>query len=226
MTSKLLHFQKAGAFHLIFPGADFEQRLKMIPEYLDTYEPETGLITITDVIPDGCYRHVVNCLYILSDIERRRLLQKIGVARRMVVETLVLHDTGKIQPHLRIGDRVKPSEAFEDGRLHAARSANMAYQFFQVNPQVETLIRYHHHEEKDLPTAFPKDLLPAYRLVRLVDGLSAAITRRKARVRLFTEETAVITHESSAHPYYNGWHKTDLLSGEICRSQACLLERK
>ncbi|MEW5761686.1 MAG: PAS domain-containing protein [Bacillota bacterium] len=214
-TSHLLGREMAAAFPLIFPDT-VERRLRCTPEYTDRYDPETGEIVITGVIPDGCYRHVVNCLYLLAELEKLGVLAYTGVGRRELVETMVLHDAAKTQPRLAVGRRVRPAEVFEDGKHHAARGALLAVREHGVSPTVETLIRYHHHREDELPPAFPPALRPAYRLVRLVDGLSAAITRRGARVHLEAQGSAVAVREENPHPGYNGYRVIDILAGEAC----------
>jgi len=192
-----------------------EAHLRSIPEYTDEYRAETGEIVITGVIPGGCYHHVVNCLYLLADLEQQGISRLVGLERKYLVETLVFHDMGKIQPRLAVGERVRPADVFEDGRRHAARSAAVAAYDYRASDTVATLIRYHHHEEEELPGTFPAHLKPAYRLVRLVDGLSAAITRRGARVRLEVRGHAVMVREENAHPGYNGCRIVGLLTGSL-----------
>lgn len=84
---------------------------------------------------------------------------------------------GKSQPVLRIGDVVGPKIAFEEGRLHAERSADIAKYSYVQKEEIVEIIRYHHHGEKDLPVSFPRCLLPMFRLFQIIDGTSAAITR-------------------------------------------------
>ncbi|MDI6710721.1 MAG: metal-dependent phosphohydrolase [Thermoanaerobacterales bacterium] len=200
---------------LFFPDRALEERLRSIPEYTDEYQPHTGEIVVTGVIADGCYQHVVNCLYLLADLDQQGIPTRIGVHRRPLVEALVFHDMGKIQPRLAVGDRVRPADVFEDGRRHAARSAALAARDYRISDTVATLILYHHHEEEELPRTFPAELKPAYRLVRLVDGLSAAITRRGARVHLEVWGHKIIVCEENGHPGYDGCRMVDLLSGNV-----------
>ncbi|MDI6711378.1 MAG: metal-dependent phosphohydrolase [Thermoanaerobacterales bacterium] len=200
---------------LFFPDRTLEERLRSIPEYTDEYQPHTGEIVITGVIADGCYQHVVNCLHLLADLDQQGIPALVGVKRKSLVETLVFHDMGKIQPRLAVEDRVRPADVFEDGRRHAARSAAFAARDYRISDTVATLIRYHHHEEEELPATFPAQLKPAYRLVRLVDGLSAAITRRGACVRLEVRGYEIIVCEKNGHPGYDGCRVVDLLSGIV-----------
>lgn len=76
------------------------------------------------------------------------------------------------------------------------------------------LIYYHHHREDELTADFPGCLLPMWRLVCLVDGLSAAITRRHAKLDILVEGSRIIVLEKNPHPYYNGVREIDLLSGK------------
>lgn len=200
---------------LFFPDHALEEHLKSIPEYMDEYQPDTGEIVITGVIPDGCHHHVVNCLCLLADLDKQGAIKAVGVGRKTMVETFIFHDMGKIQPQLKVGDRVNPAEVFEEGYLHAFRSANLATRIYGINHTVDTLIRYHHHLEENLPNDFPRNLKPAYRLVRLIDGLSAAITRRGACVRLAVHGHQIIVYEKSSHPGYSGGRAVDLLSGNV-----------
>lgn len=200
---------------LFFPDRALEERLRSIPEYTDEYQPETGEIVITGLIPDGCYHHVINCLFLLADLDRQGILACTGIGRKALIETLLFHDAGKRQPLLKVGDRVRPGAVFEDGRRHAARSAAFASREYAICDTSAALIHYHHHEENELPASFPAALKPAYRLVRLVDGLSAAITRRGARVRLEVRGHEIIVCEKNGHPGYDGCRAVDLLSGDI-----------
>ncbi|MGB9805109.1 HD domain-containing protein [Desulfofundulus sp.] len=214
MLSPTIHTNLTIA-RLFFPDNVLEELLRAIPEYTDEYQPETGEIVITGVIPDGCYQHVLNCLCFLAELDRQGILVLVGVDKKSLVETLVFHDIGKVQPKLTVGARVRPSEVFEDGRQHAARSSYLALRDYCVSDTVVTLIHYHHHKEGELPGSFPAELKPAYRLVRLVDGLSAAITRRGARVRLSVRGHEIAVYEESRHPDYNGCRIVDLLSGRV-----------
>lgn len=170
------------AFALTLPNSKVEHKLKTSPEYADRYDPATGIAVVTGVIPDGTYRHVVNGLRILADLRRAGVLEHLGLDKDTLVRAYVFHDIGKEQPHLEVGDTFVPQETFEPSPLHAARSADWAAKSYGVGPDVEALIRYHHTPEAELPPTFPQALRPMLRVLKLVDGLSAGITRRGAQV--------------------------------------------
>jgi PAS domain S-box-containing protein len=54
------------AFALTLPNSKVESKLKKLVEYQDHYDPQSKRITITGIIKDGGYRHVVNCLKLFS----------------------------------------------------------------------------------------------------------------------------------------------------------------
>jgi PAS domain-containing protein len=170
------------AFALTLPNSKVEHKLKTSPEYQDRYDPATGTAVVTAVIPDGTYRHVVNGLRILADLRRAGVLEHLGLDKDTLVRAYVFHDIGKEQPQLNVGDTFVPSETFEPSPLHAARSADWAAKSYGVGPDVEALIRYHHTPEAELPASFPPALRPMLRVLKLVDGLSAGLTRRGARI--------------------------------------------
>jgi PAS fold. len=69
------------AFALTLPNSRVEHKLKHTPEYRDRYDPETGLITVTEVIEDGSYKHVVNALKVLADLNSRGLRRSSASAK-------------------------------------------------------------------------------------------------------------------------------------------------
>src|SRR5690606_15464586 len=140
--------------------------------------------TITEVIPDGTYRHVVNALKVAADLNRQGVFHQVAIDKDTLVQAILFHDLGKVQPRLQVGDRVDPAQVFEPSKLHAARSADMAANSYNGPEQAPWLTRYQHHAEDDLPPELPRHLLPRLRLRRLVDGLSASTTRRAGSVRL------------------------------------------
>jgi len=192
------------AFRLTLPNSKTEYKLKNTPEYTDEYDPATGKIKITGVIPEGNYLHLINALRVTADFYDQGVFELIGLDKDLMVKTLVFHDLGKRQPRLQVGDVVDPQEVFEPGKLHALRSAEWAKKFYHQPDDVVTLIRFHHHEEDELYSDFPEALLPMYRLLRLIDGLSAAATRRKGRWEAKFQGTFIYIKEESSHPDYGG----------------------
>lgn len=201
------------AFALTLPNTRVEQKLKHTPEFRDVFDPATNTITVTEVIPDGGYRHVINALKVLADLHRKGGMP-IGVNKDQLVRAVIFHDLGKSQPDLKPGDVVDPREAFEPSKMHAQRSADIAETFYDEHPHVVALVRYHHHEEHELPPEFPTALLPMLRLLKLVDGLSAALTRRGSSIVIDTVGVKVVWHERSSHPRYAGTWSLDLFTGK------------
>lgn len=203
------------AFALTLPNTRVERRLRSTPEYCDVYDAESGLITITEVIPDGTYRHVVNALKVAADLNRQGVLHQVGIDKDTLVEAILFHDLGKVQPRLQVGDRVNPREVFEPSKLHAARSADLAANFYNVSEDAIWLIRYHHHTEAELPPEFPRHLLPMLRLLQLIDGLSASITRRAGCIRLSADGNQIeIDERNASHPAYNRRWRLCLYTGQ------------
>ncbi len=202
------------AFALTLPNSRVEHKLKHTPEYRDRYDPETGLITVTEVIEDGNYKHVVNALKVLADLNTKGIMSLLGISKDVLVQSIIFHDLGKSQPQLQIGQTVDPKKAFEHSPAHAARSADIASHFYHRDADVIWLIRYHHHREDELPLDFPRHLMPMLRLLQLVDGLSAALTRRSAQIKLDVEDTRVTVYERNRHPDFNKSRSVDLFTGE------------
>jgi hypothetical protein len=103
------------AFSVMLPDQRIEARLKSIVEYMDEYDESTGMIKITGVIKQGCYRHVVNMLKLIADAFKQGLMELPGMDKNTLVQATIMHDIGKVQPDLKIGDTVNPKEAFEKG---------------------------------------------------------------------------------------------------------------
>ncbi|WP_350344523.1 CBS domain-containing protein [Proteinivorax tanatarense] len=201
------------AFALTLPNSKVEYKLKSTPEYIDVYDSSSNTIRITDVIKSGGYVHVVNSLKVAADFNEMGLMKLIGIDKDTLVESIIFHDLGKSQPDLQIGDVVTPSEAFEFGMMHAARSADMAEKYYNKSKDVVTIIRYHHHPEEKLPNDFPTHLLPLLRLFKIIDGLSAAITRRNAKVIYEVDGSKLRVVEKNEHPKYNRELSIDLYTG-------------
>lgn len=202
------------AFALTLPNSRVEHKLKHTPEYRDKYDPETGLITVTEVIEDGNYKHVVNALKVLADLNSKGIMSLLGISKDILVQSIIFHDLGKSQPQLEVGQTVDPKKVFEYSPAHAARSADIAAHFYHKDQDVIWLVRYHHHTEDELPLDFPRHLMPMLRLLQLVDGLSAALTRRNATIKLDVEGTRVTVHERNGHPDFNRSRVVDLFTGE------------
>ncbi|WP_428849307.1 hypothetical protein [Thermanaeromonas sp.] len=113
-----------------------------------------------------------------------------------------------------IGDVVDPKEVFEPGYKHAFRGAALAEGVYGLKRYTVLLIKYHHHKESELPAEFPEHLLSLYRLFRLLDGLSAGITRRGASVRISVQGTRIFVEERNPVPKYDGRFALDLYTGE------------
>lgn len=202
------------AFALTLPNSRVEYKLKTTPEYRDEYDSETGLIRITEVIEAGNYIHVVNALKVAADLNDKGVMQLIGINKDDLVQAIIFHDLGKAQPDLEVGSIVDPRSVFEEGRLHASRSADIAGHYYGKNEDVVTVIRYHHHPEEELPQGFPSYLLPMLRLFKVVDGLSAALTRRNAMIDLDRVGSWIHVSERNAHPDFNRCWELNLLTGE------------
>jgi len=204
------------AFGLTLPNTKVAQKLRTSPEYRDRFDPETGTATVTAVIPDGTYRHVINALRLLADLHRVGVLDLVGIDKDTLVQAVIFHDIGKEQPKLAVGDVFVPAETFEPGPRHAARSAEWAAQSYShvVTSDALWLVRHHHTPEEALPPDFPEALRPMLRLLKLVDGLSAAVTRRGATVAPFILEGSYLTvSEENPDPRYHRTYRLAIYQG-------------
>lgn len=202
------------AFALTLPNQRVEQKLKKTYEYRDVYDCGTGLIKITEVIPDGGYLHVVNALKVAADLNEKGLMVLLGIDKDKLVQALIFHDVGKSQPDLQVGQEVDPKKVFEESRMHAERSADIVENFYGKSNDVIHLIRYHHHEEHELPEQFPRHLLPMLRLLKVIDGLSAGLTRRSAQVSFQVDGSRLTVIEKNGHPGFNRVVELDLYTGQ------------
>ena len=210
------------AFALTIPNSRLEKKLKHTKEYQDKYIKETGKIKITGAIEDGSYRHVVNALKVAADLHAKGVMSVIGFDKDILVKTIIFHDIGKSQPVLNIGDEVFPKEIFEDGKLHAERSAELAlanYASEGINDDIYMLIKYHHHNEKELPQDFPSHLLPMYRLFRVIDGISAGLTRRGNAITFDLIGSVLYIKEHSQNPNYRRYYSIDLYKPEYLKKE-------
>ena len=202
------------AFGLALPNTKVEAKLKASPEYQDVYDPETGRATVTAVIPEGTYWHVINGLRIMAEFKDIGLFQLVGLDKDTMVQAFIFHDIGKDQPALAVGQEFVPTETFEPGVFHAARSADWAVKEYRVSSDAAWLIRYHHTAEADLPAEFPAPLKPMWRLFKLVDGLSAGITRRQATVAPITLDGTTLTiRETNRDRRYDRAYTLSVYSG-------------
>lgn len=201
------------AFSIMLPDQRIEARLKSVPEYMDEYDESTCMVKITGVIKNGGFWHVVNMLKLIADAFRQGLMELPGMNKNVLVEAAILHDIGKVQPDLKIGDVINPKEMFEKGYFHAFRSADLSKALYNIDDKVYYLIKYHHHIDRELPPDFPEALLPMYRFFRLVDGLSAGITRRGSKVLMKINGTKIFVKEESNFPSYNQEIEMDIYSG-------------
>ncbi|HBT20549.1 MAG TPA: metal-dependent phosphohydrolase [Peptococcaceae bacterium] len=215
MVEKLRSSQSEveAAFSIMLPDQRIETRLKSIVEYMDEYDESTDMIKITGVIKNGCFRHVINMLKLIADASRQGLMELPGMDKNALVQATVLHDIGKVQPDLKIGDMVNPKEVFEKSHLHAFRGADLSRALYNIDDKVYWLIKYHHHVENELPFDFPGHLLPMYRFFRLIDGLSAGITRRGSKVAMKIRGTRIYVKEESSSPSYNQEIEMDIYTG-------------
>lgn len=202
------------AFGLTLPNSKVETKLKGSPEYQDVYDPASGLATVKAVVPDGTYRHVINGLRIMAELHAIGLFQLVGVDKDTLVSAFIFHDVGKEQPRLRVGEQFRPRDTFEPSRHHAERSADWALKYYNVSPDAALLIRHHHTPDDDLPPDFPTALRPMLRVMKLVDGLSAGLTRRLAAVGPFElVGTELTVREYNRDARYHRVYRLALLSG-------------
>ena len=202
------------AFGLALPNTKVEIKLKASPEYADVFDPTTGVATVTRVIANGTYWHVINGLRIMAELKALGGFQLVGIDKDTLVQAFLFHDIGKEQPRLVVGQEFVPADTFEPGALHAARSADWAVRDYQVSTDVEWIVRYHHTPEAGLPDGFPASLKPMWRLFKLIDGLSAGITRREAKVAPMTLEGAVLTiWEHNRDTRYHRAYRVSIYTG-------------
>ena len=202
---------RAFSFSLLEPSV--ARKLRCTPEHLDE-EAAPGLIRITGVIPDGGYRHAINILKLAADLDVLDLFEFPGLSRRYTAHVTIYHDLAKTQPILNVGEVVDPRETFSPGKLHAQEGAAMAQAYYGLDEDECQIIKYHHHEEKGLPKDFPSSLLPQLRLFKVLDGLSAGMTRRNASIHVGFEGGWLYISEKSSTPEYAGSYAINLYNGE------------
>lgn len=201
--------------NLLLSNIQIESKLKSIPEYKDYFDHNTGFIEIIEVIPDGTYQHVINCLQIAAELREKGIFRIPGIDTFTVLQALVTHDIGKQQPKLDVGDIINPETCFPNGKIHARRSAKLIANYPSVSKNVISLVKYHHHREDELPKNFPARLLPMLRLVKLIDGLSAGVTRKNALLCFVATGSKITIYEKNRDPVYCGIQEVDLMSGKM-----------
>lgn len=202
------------AFGLTLPNSKVEAKLKSSPEFQDIFDAASGTATVTAVIPDGTYRHVINGLRIMAELNTLGLFQLVGLDKDTLVSAFIFHDLGKEQPRLALGQKFRPADTFEPSRRHAERSADWAVKYYHVPDDVAALIRHHHTPLADLPAEFPTALIPMLRIMQLVDGLSAGLTRRLSAVGPFQlEGTSLTVREYNRDSRYHRSYRLAVLSG-------------
>lgn len=194
----------------LFLPYQIEKKLRTIPEFRDIFDHDTKKITIVSKIKDGGYWHVINCLRILAQLERTGVFRKYDIDKDILVQAIITHDIGKRQPHLEIGDTVDPKNVFEPGKFHAKRSALYCKENGYREDTI-LLVKYHHHHEYELPKNWSKKLILAFKIFKLIDGLSAAVTRRNATVQFELHEKTLFVHEiNKERPEYSQKHTLSL----------------
>ena len=164
------------AFSLTIPDNRLEKKLKTTSLYTGVYNACTDYFEVTNVISKGLYLHIINCLKLAADLKDKNVFALIGIDKNILVQSILYHCNAKTQPILCTGDIVRYSELFEDEILEAARSADFAKNYYNINEDVCDIIYYHKHEEDDISIDFPKHLLPIFRLFRVIDAISYEIT--------------------------------------------------
>ena len=203
------------AFALSLPNTKVEAKLKTSPEYEDLYDPVTGVATVTAVIPDGTYWHVVNGLRLMAELHGIGVFELMSIDKDTLVQAFIFHDIGKQQPTLQLGQPFVPHETFEPGWMHAARSADWAVRYYGVSSDAAWLIRHHHTPRAEIPADFPPTLLPMWHLLKLVDGLSAGLTRRAAHRDPFTLQGSRLTvGERNRDARYHRRYMLSIYTGE------------
>jgi len=135
---------------------------------------------------------------------------------KKVIETALFHDISKKQPTLSVGQKVFTKDVFEDGKMHAERSAEKALKKYNITKDVYYYILYHHHSESELhfKKYNNKNWLITYRLFKIIDGLSAAITRSKACIQIGFDSYGLFVAESNPNINYNGIWYHNLHTGQ------------
>ncbi|MGI9953335.1 hypothetical protein V3F56_13315 [Moorellaceae bacterium AZ2] len=83
-----------------------------------------------------------------------------------------------------------------------------------MEQEIVHLNKYHHYQDEELLPYFPPGLLPMHRLFRLLDGLSAGVTRRGPMVSLTARGAVVqVREESTTRPIIAGWSWTSARAG-------------
>ena len=191
--------------------------LKNSPEFMDYYDQQTGMILITKVIEKGTFEHIINCLDIVYRFKQLNIFKKFNIEEKKLVQSTLFHDISKNQPQLSVGQKVFAKEVFEDGKIHAEKSAEKALKKYSIPMDTYYTILYHHHEESELPLnkyTTNEEWLIRYRLFKIIDGLSAALTRSKASIHIGLDNHGIFIDESTPNINYNGTWYHNLYTGQ------------
>lgn len=173
------------AFSLTIPDSKLEKKLKTTPIYKGVYDVNADYFEVTEVVEKGLYFHIINCLKLAADLQDCNVFSLIGIDKNTLVYSILYHANAKTQPILCVGDVVKYSALFEDKKSEASRSATFAKNFYNVSDDVCNIIRYQNHTEIEiLNENFPKYLLPTYRLFKMIDSISATMTRTETNFKV------------------------------------------
>lgn len=173
------------AFSLTIPDSKLEKKLKSTPVYKGVYDVNADFLEITEVIEQGLYFHIINSLKISADLQDCNVFSLIGIDKNTLVSAILYHANAKTQPILCVGDVVKYSILFEDKKSEAARSASFAKEFYNVSDDVYNIIKYHKHSETEMAgEGFPKYLYPTYRLFKIIDNISSAMTKSEGKMKI------------------------------------------
>lgn len=182
------------AFSLTIPDNRLERKLKTTPAYVGVYDNVSDFLEITNVIEEGLYMHIINCLKLAADLKDYNVFDLIGIDKHTLVQAILYHCNAKTQPILSTGDVVKYSELFEDKKEEAERSAIFAKKYYNVSDSVYYIIKYHKHDEIELPEEFPKSLLYVFRLFKIIDSTSSVLTKAYGTIEINFEFTGFILY--------------------------------
>lgn len=175
------------AFSLTIPDNRLEKKLKTTPVYVGIYDNNTDFLEITNVINEGLYLHIINCLKLAADLKDYHVFDLIGIDKNILVQAILYHCNSKTQPILSVGDVVKYSDVFENKKEEADRSAIFAKRYYNVSDAVYYIIKYHKHDEVEIPDEFPKALLYVFRLFKIIDSTSSVITKSDSTLEISFE---------------------------------------
>lgn len=182
------------AFSLTIPDNRLERKLKTTPAYVGVYDNNSDFLEITNVIEEGLYIHIINCLKLAADLKDYNVFDLIGIDKNTLVQAILYHCNAKTQPILSKGDVVKYSDLFENKKEEAERSAIFAKKYYNVSDSVYYIIKYHKHDEIEIPEEFPKSLLYVFRLFKIIDSTSSVLTKCDGKIEISFEFTSFILY--------------------------------